>query len=282
MPAIPRRCLIDGPFIDLSNISDLLYYDSIICSDKKLTIINPFNNNKIIDKLLENGLILKRCSVFNKTDLDIFENKYPSFGEMKTAARPLTERGKINRALANLAYEYKIKATPKYYLPEFNAISQTGKTEVLSVLISQFPKVHPSKLDIKKFIDFLCDNETIEKKNRLFSWQCQIERELKKGTINTNEIYELMESELDKYITWLNLHIKDTKYSVIYSEILEIVLGIALIYFKQPILGIASLGKGLITFQKRNIDLNKQELSAPGYELAYIVHAERNLKNIIK
>ena len=60
------RYLVHGMFIDLNNLHELLYFDALTCSDKKLIVINNKKDKKSVDKLLEKKLIVHRNTLLSE------------------------------------------------------------------------------------------------------------------------------------------------------------------------------------------------------------------------
>jgi len=273
------RYLVHGISIDLNNLYELLYFDALTCSDEKLIILNNIGNKKNLTKLIEKGLIVPRKNLLSEEDLNYFDTIHPPFGTTKFVARTFPQQDAINRDFAELARRKGKWAVPKFFYPNYKALYSNAKDEVLSILFSQFPKMQITENNFDNFIDFITDDETIEKKRKLFLWQNRIERRLIEGSVNIEEIYEIIESDLESYITWLNKHIEHFKYKVIWQGIFEIVSGILIsLVIDKALIGVPlALGNGLLTFKNNAIELKEEEKIAPGNELAYIVHLQRKL-----
>jgi len=115
------------------------------------------------------------------------------------------------------------------------------------------------------------DEETQIKRRRLFSWQNKIESKIEKGEIRIEHVPDMITERLDTYIEHLKLSEQKFKYGVFESILFiasNIISGLTL-------LGLPNSIKNLMEFKKREFELQKEEMAAPGRELAYIVHAQR-------
>jgi|GEM_PF-3641531 len=273
------RYLVQGPYISLENLHELLYFDGLTCSEKTLVIVSNSKARRMASRLRERGLIVHRNDLLSASDLEEFDTFHPAFGETKNIARTFRRQELVNRDFASLLRRKGTWAIPKFYSIEYRSLFGHADDEVLSVVFSQFPQIEIAENNIDNFVDFVTDAETIEKRRRLFSWQNAIERNVMNGRMTLTELYETMESDLEAYISWRNKHIQHFKYRVIAQGTFEILSGILISYFAdQALLGIPiSIAKGFLTFRKNTIELNKEELGSPGRELAYLVHMEERL-----
>jgi len=69
------RYLIHGIHINLNNLHELLYFDALTCSDKKLIVVNNIWDNKVVDRLVEKNMIVDRQMLLSETDSELLTHQ---------------------------------------------------------------------------------------------------------------------------------------------------------------------------------------------------------------
>ena len=271
-----QRLLIPSMLIQYT---DFLYYDAVLKSTMGLEGLRSqsFKNS---EKLTDANLLIKVNTLFSEKELEQAEQIF--FSEMTslftTKSFHKNFRNRISY-LADVAYrEYTnfvlakgINAIPRYSSKDFNCTFKTGKYQLLSTIYSQLPALDWGDINIDDLIDFLKDEETQIKKQRMFSWQNDIETKIEKGDIKIEHIPDMIAERLDTYIEHLKLSELKFKYGVFENVLMigaNIISGLTLV-------GLPNAVKNMIQFKKRELELKQSEIKAPGRELAYIVRVHR-------
>lgn len=153
----------------------------------------------------------------------------------------------------------------------FAADYTAGTSAVTGIVYNQLPVLEYEKVNIQDLIDFVKDDYTQKLKRRLVVWQNNIETQIETGSIKISHLPDLIATRLDDYAEWIKKSELIFKYGIFESIMVvasHIVKGLTLV-------GLPDAIKGLIEFKKRELDLKSSELQAPGRELAYIFHANR-------
>lgn len=309
MPAAamsPERVLIHGP--QLNDLTDFLYFDKVVYPTT-LAYVRPTGlppgyvgyplpeaiTLDVQDQLREAGLIKSPGSLIPQIDiLNASTEESARWGEAmrqmadiatrvcdlphdtrehaQAIAQFLSDIDRSTRYLAELASCQGGRTVAKYYAQDVDKVLRPGSNSVLSIIFSQFPAIDPARVKIKDFIEFLSDEETKMKRRRLFDWQNTLETAIEKGDLKTRDVPDRIAALLDDYTTWIKASGLSSKIGV--GEIL-LTLGEAFIE-GLTIVGIPKAIKTILELGKKKIELTKEELTAPGREIAFIAHCKRN------
>lgn len=184
----------------------------------------------------------------------------------------LEEIDSKTRRLADFALRRGKRTVAKYYADDVSSTLRPGRHAVLSVVFAQFPKIDATRVDLGDLIGFLSDEETKKKRRRLFDWQNGIETAVEKGDMRIQDVPDRIATLLDDYTTWIKASGLASKMSI--AETL-LSLGEAIIE-GLTVVGIPKAIKTILELGKKQVDLRKEELEAPGREVAYIAHAHRS------
>lgn len=305
---IQERFLVHGP--RLNELTDFLYFDKVVYPTT-LAYVRPFGmpsgsvgyklsegiGDDVQERLRVAGLLCSPGSLLppidfltassseialwreemmkmNDTALRILDLPHDPGEHRHATERFLTEIDGSTRYLAGLATGRGKRTVTKLYSESAASVLRPGNTSVLSVVFSQLPSIDPARVSIKTLIDFLSDEDTKIKRRRLFDWQNGIETAVEKGEIKIEHVPDRLATLLDDYTVWIKSSGLSEKVEA--GEFL-LTLGEAFIE-GLTIVGLPKAIKALIGLGKRKIDLGKEELHAPGREIAYIAHCKRELK----
>ncbi len=278
------RLLVCSAF-DNAELTDLLYFDALLTPPFKShprPIVTGLTHQET-DVLIENDLIKSWKYLFSDSFLfeELFRNTWLGLGAISKKypeIEDLVEFDRISNRLISiiLSNETKFNTIPRYDDSEnFSRDFKPGKHPVLNIVFSCLPTILPSDTDINHLIDFLNDEETQLKKRRLFSWQNEIETKIEKGEIKIEHLPDLIATRIEDYIEHMKISQLKFKYGV-----LETILWIgANLISGLTLVGLPKAIKNLLDFKKKEIELKEAEMTAPGKELAYIVHAARVLQD---
>ena len=124
-------------------------------------------------------------------------------------------------------------------------------------------------------LHFFCLEQSPEKtqvlRTRLFSWFNGIETKLENGDLKVEHLQDMVLERFDTYLEHLRL--SQLKFKVgIYQCLLNLPKNILL---ALTLTGMPAAWANLLEFKKREYELMEEELKAPGRELAYIVHINK-------
>lgn len=280
-----KRFLVWQHYYDpIWHLSDFLYYDKIIAPDgltqklwwglfdEAVGIRRYTNLAKALDLLGEKGLLIqprlqialqmngieaKDIQLHDTNDSDWVKNEFDRGGKL----RDITSR--CQKAGLNMAL--------KYGNLSFNETFIKGNNEAVKLIFKQLPIVDMNNIDLKNFVDFLCDEDTRIKRSRLFSWVNDSSKMLENGSMTVNHLSDLIQTNLDDYCSWMKK--SDLKLKVARREIVfNLILGV---------LSIVKLPKAIdkyFEFKKLKIELTNDE-KVSGRELAFIALANKKLKS---
>ena len=147
-----------------------------------------------------------------------------------------------------------------------------GRNEmVLSIILNQFPLVNEN-VSWKELIQFKNDAETQRKFLALRNWMIDIT----KSDYSQKEIQEKFEyllADYNRHVEINNLKESFTKVELIFFGALDAISNL-------PELSLNKLIKPLIEFKKHQIRIMESELTAPGKEVAFIQHTNKNLNKL--
>lgn len=207
----------------------------------------------------------------NDTALRVLDLPHDPREHIHATEQFLMEIDQSTRYLAGLAVGRRKRTVTKLYIESADSVLQPGSASVLSIVFSQLPTIDSTHVDIKALIEFLSDEETKRKRRRLFDWQNGIETAVEKGDLKLEHVPDRVATLLDDYTTWvkgsgLSAKLGAGEFLLTLSE--AIIEGLTVV-------GIPKAIKTLLEFGNRKLDLAKEELQAPGRELAYIAHCKR-------
>ena len=295
-----KRIFIEGPRI--LDLTHLLYCDKIILfkGTQKYNEYSPSSQEaELEEKLKDANFIISKDELLEKGVLSKFDSDYDVGREHITESfreytnLPFCEPHAANwsfinqqikvynkyfcsklREFANIVSN-KYTAIPTFELNNFSEVYTKGNKYVLSIIFSQLPTLNFDTTNIDDLIEFLKDEETIIKRQRLFSWQNNIENRIEKGDIKKEDILDEIATHLFTYTEHLKLSEQKFKYGI-YECIVNLPKAIVL---ALSIIGIPKALNNILQFKKRELDLKEEELKAPYRELAYIIHASRKFEN---
>jgi hypothetical protein len=177
------------------------------------------------------------------------------------------------RTLADLAEKQGKRATAKYYLEDVDRTLKPGTDSALSVVLAQLPTIDLGRTNVDELLSFLSSEETKVMRRRLFNWQNDLQVALERGDRRPEDIPDLIATLSDDYTAWVG----KAGFASNLRRAAEFVLALGEATVEAlTVVGIPSALQKVLQLRQRKLDLTREELSAPGREIAYIVHCKRS------
>ena len=254
--------MVDSLISEDTFFTDLLYFEGIIFSRPYLSGVI----DDVLNKFKDADLLIEWTDLLGQED----KKNIPNLSNPIVNGKLFFAKLERNvRTVANTFVNQGFNVVPRYRHNAFNESFSPGNQPLLSIIYSQLPVIDTSSLNHKYFIEFLLDEETQKKRRRFFAWKNDIENKIENGSLKIEHVPDLIATHIDDYTSWLkktDLKLKYEKREMVY-------------YFLTSIMTMIKLPEGikkLFEFKKRKLDLLDDE-KVSGRELAYIVHAQREL-----
>ena len=298
-----RLLCVDSMLSNSNMLTDLLYYDRIIVP--RLNTVQKMDGMRLIgdpkreikEILADTGLLLLPTMLFPDQELQSYQNEINVNEEKAKKARenvPIygvsrPERKRRNQEIVDIFHSFMakeatissryisrkgFKATIRIEEKFMDDFFTEGSDALLNIFYSQLPIVDINDIPINDYVDFLIDEETIKKRNNLFSWQTELAHKIDSGILRIEDVPELIMENLDSYTKHFRLIKKEYKT----KNIMTILNIPASIVAAITVIGIPSLISNFMEFSANKTAYQKDLMGITNKEFAYIADVNERFK----
>lgn len=282
MPEITGRYLVAASTEEIG--TELLYYDKVVFPGNS-GVLNGFAHigdrllrTTLLEPLRDSGLyvsfedVVRDCSPRETTaahDQELLQwNNLNSLGVR-------TQEQVATRYVAANLRGLGLRVTPGYdsdaaFLDEFSQ----GRVSAAAIVMKRLPVLDYQNVDVDELIAFVQDEKTQILRRRLRVWENDLAKRIDNGDVRIEDLPDMMASTLDDYEQWLS----KTKLRYRFSTLEMVVMIAAHIIQGLTLIALPNAVKGMLEFGKRELELELEELRAPGRELAYISHSSEKFQ----
>jgi hypothetical protein len=288
LPVITGRYLVAASTREIG--TNLLYYDKVVFPGNS-AVLDGFAHigdrllgTKLLEPLRDSGLyvsfehVVMDCSPGDGEGPASHDQALLQWNNL-TSLGVRTQEQVATRYVATNLRELGLRVTPGYdsdaaFLDEFSQ----GQVSAAAIVMKRLPVLDYQSVDVDELVAFVQDEKTQRLRRRLRVWENDLAKRIENGDVRIEDLPDMMASALDDYEQWLG----KTKLRYRVGALETVVMIAAHIIQGLTLIALPSAVKGMLEFGKRGLELELEELRAPGRELAYISHSSEKFQRSLK